>query len=120
MNSIFQDLMSSINKASENLSQAERARDRFLEPILEALGATVGSIAYCCVDGENLEITRTGSLRGYLWDKDYSFPLAIFTCEDPLTAAAEYATTKKKAKEDEDRESELAAIKTLEGEIGLR
>lgn len=113
----LENLMSSVYEASEKLSDAESARDSFLEPILQALGATGGDISRCSVNGGELYIERTGSCRGCRWDDDYRFPLHIFTCEDPLKAAADYVVAKKKAKENEDRRAKLATVKRLQKEL---
>lgn len=111
------ELMSLFYDAQEDLSRAEEARDSFLEPILIALGATGGGVSSCSIDGDHLDIVRSGSCRGSGWDDDYKFPLAIFTCEDPLKAAAEYVSTQKKAKEDADRARKLAELKRLQAEL---
>lgn len=57
-------LLARIDDAKESLSDAETARDNFLEPILVALGAKGGGVSHCSVNGDTVSIARTGSCRG--------------------------------------------------------
>lgn len=111
------DLMNAVYEAKGKLSEAEDSRDRFLEPILVALGATGGGIDRCDIDGERIHIGRAGSCRGNRWDDDYTFPLAIFTCKDPLKAAADYVAAKKAGEEASARRDKLATIQRLQNEL---
>lgn len=114
---ILQNLIESIHKAEEKVEEAESARDRFMEPILEILQSKGGHISRCCIENEVVHITRSGSCRGSGWDDYYKFPLKIFTCDNPLSAAAEYVSNQKKFKEDADRKSKLETIKRLQKEL---
>ena len=113
----FKELMSNVYKAKDELNTAEEARDCFLEPILQALGATGGGIDGCVVEGNKVYITRTGSTRGCSWNDDYTFPLDIFNSENPLLAAEEYATRSKKAQQENDRLAKKASIERLQKEL---
>ncbi len=115
--SILVDLLNEISQAQDKVDEAEYARDAFLNPILTALGATGGGISRCHKSGDTLYIERTGSCRGCRWDNDYRFPLAIFTCDDPIKAATEYMTAQKKAKEDAERLEKLQTIQRLQKEL---
>lgn len=119
MKDALKNLINSIDEAKEKLSEAEDARDSFLEPILVVLEATGGGVSHCSIEQDRLHIVRTGSCRGSRWDDSYTFPLAIFTCEDPLTAAAEYVAAKKKAEDDTERRNKLATVRRLQKELEI-
>ena len=113
----LEDLMNAVGEAKKRLGKAEASRDTFLDPILVALGAKGGGISRCSTWGEELHVTRSGSCRGYRWDEDYTFPLAIFTSEDPLIAAVAYNSKQKQAKDKAERAEKLATVKRLSEEL---
>lgn len=114
---MLKSLMNSVDEAKEKLSDAEDARDVYLEPILVALGAKGGGISHCSVDQGTLHVTRSGSCRGSGWDDNYEFPLSIFTCEDPLKAALDFVAVREISKKDADRRGKLAEIQRLQSEL---
>lgn len=112
-------LMASVEEARERLSAAENERDLFLEPILQVLGAKGGRISRCHASDKEMYITRSGSCRGSGWDDDYTFPLSIFDCDDPLKAAREFVLAQKAAQEKTDRREKLKTLRQLQKELDV-
>lgn len=116
MSNTLETLIAAIDEAHERVSDAESDRDNFLEPILEVLGAGYGEIFNCSIQEGTVFISKENDY--YSKAKDYyNFPLAIFTSDDPLAAATEYAAAKKKAEADEDRKFKLETIHRLQKEL---
>jgi hypothetical protein len=112
-------VLNGVSVAKEELEEAERKRDQFLEPILTILGATGGGIDSVYQHDEILFVNRTGSCRGCRWDDDYEFPMSIFTADDPIAAAHKYVIEKKAAEAEAEKQRKLAEIQRLQKELGV-
>lgn len=113
-------LLQTIASAHEIVRTAEDARDAFLEPILTALGINTktSGTTHCSIVKGFVHITQSGSSRGYAWDRQYTFPLAIFNNIDPVAAAKLYAEEQTKTKAEDERAAKRAQIKELRKELG--
>lgn len=116
MNKI-ETLLNNIAIAKDALEEEETKRDEFLEPILTILKATGDGISSCSLGSGGVYISRTGSCRGYRWDDDYTFPISIFSANDPISAAKDYMDQQKKKEEQNIRREKLSTIKRLQKEL---
>lgn len=113
------DVLEAVQLAKEAVSEAENARDAFLEPILAVLGATGGGIDHASDYMDELSITRVGSSRGCSWSDDYSFPTSIFEADDPLVAAKIFVEKKKQDAALSKRAQKTAEMLRLQKELLL-
>jgi hypothetical protein len=123
MTKVLETLEFAIQLAKDTLYEAEKARDLFLQPILDILGAVGGGISevYQSKDWKNvhvLEITREGSHRGCSWSKNYSFPIEIFESDNPIEAAKKFVEQKTQEKASEERARKKAELVRLARELG--
>jgi hypothetical protein len=112
------EVLRGVDAAQELLAKAESERDAFLTPILEALELKGRVESFYVETADRVSVTLTGSHRGYGWHDDFTIPLGIFTCSDPVEAAKAYRAKQRADDEEQARKAKIAEALRVLAELG--
>ena len=115
----FDELLSTVEVDQERLEESKMALNRFLIPIIEALGVGMRGnyVDDVMVDGDCVQVTYVWSCRGCPGSDYVSVPRFVLESEDPVRTAREHKALEDERKAAREKEAKREQVRKLLKEL---